>query len=78
MSEEKETLISGLTAKSLTVGIILVMFWALYYVIITGFSRQVMAQLPAIMVSFFILTIISRFLPNFGFNHGHFPMVDRT
>jgi len=75
LSEEKETLISGLTAKSLTVGIILVMFWALYYVIITGFSRQVMAQLPAIMVSFFILTIISRFLPNFGLNPNELTVV---
>lgn len=68
MTEKNETLISGLTLKSLTVGIALVVFWAFFYVFVTGFSKQVMAQLPAIMVSFFILTIISRFIPNFGLN----------
>ncbi len=68
MTKEKETLTSGLTAKSLVIGTILVVFWALYYVIVTGFSKTVMAQLPAILVSFFILTIVSQLLPRIGLN----------
>ena len=66
--KEKETLTSGLTVKSLTVGTALVIFWSLYYVIVTGFSKTVMAQLPAILVTFFILAIISKFAPAVGLN----------
>lgn len=68
MTVEKGTLRSGLTIKSLSVGTALVVFWALYYVIVTGFSKQAMGQLPSIIVSFFILAMITRFFPNIGLN----------
>jgi hypothetical protein len=63
-----ETLISGLTVKSITIGTALVIFWALYYVIVTGFSKTVMAQLPSILVTFFMLTMIGRVMPKARLN----------